>query len=310
MCMQEPSSDIKWKSFGPYAVIVAAFLWSLDGLLRTQLYSLPPMVVVFFEHVLGIILLAPLLIHSFPSFKQLTKKQWISITVVSLLSGVLGTYFYTAGLLKIQFMPFSVVVLLQQLQPIFAIVTAAILLREPLSKKFVLLALLALVAAYFVSFPDLRVNISTGSGTLAAAGCALLAAIFWGSSTAFSKYTLKGTSYLHVTGARFLLTPVFAFIFILFFRQTGSFGLITSTQWLYLLAITFSTGMVALALYYFGLQRVPASRSTILELTWPVSAVIIGYLFLHQTLTWTQWLGSIALIVIMNFVAKDARQTQ
>ncbi len=308
--MQLLSSEIKWKSFGPYAVVLAAFLWSLDGLLRTQLYSLPPMVVVFFEHLLGIVLLAPMLFFSFQEFKKFTKKQWISITVVSLLSGVLGTYFYTAGLLKIQFIPFSVVVLLQQLQPIFAIVTAAILLREPLSKKFVLLAFLALVAAYFVSFPDLHVNFGTGTGTLTAAIFAILAAMFWGSSTAFSKYTLKGTSYLHVTGARFLLTPIFALIFILFFGQTASFGAITGTQWLYLLAITFSTGMVALALYYFGLQRVPASRSTILELTWPVSAVLIGYLFLDQTLTWTQWMGSIALILIMNRVAQDARKVQ
>ena len=40
-------------AFGPLFVIVAALLWSFDGVLRISLYSLPPAVVVFYEHLLG-----------------------------------------------------------------------------------------------------------------------------------------------------------------------------------------------------------------------------------------------------------------
>ena len=47
----------KLKSFGPLFIIIAALLWSLDGLLRRGLYSLPPSVVVFYEHLVGFAIL-------------------------------------------------------------------------------------------------------------------------------------------------------------------------------------------------------------------------------------------------------------
>ncbi len=270
---------MKYRSFGSAAVITASLLFSLDGLLRRQLYSLPPSVVVFWEHVIGLIILAPIVLFSFKQFKKLTVKQWRAIIGVSFLSGALGTILYTSALGMIKYIPFSVIVLLQQLQPIFAIAAAAILLKEPLTKKFFTLAAVALVAAYFVSFPNLTVNWSTGNGTLIAALFALGAAVAWGSSTAFSKYALKGTSSLHVTAARFAITPLFALLFVGLLGVSDSMFTVQPVQWRYLLAISFSTGMVALAIYYFGLKRIPASRATILELTWPLSAVIIGYAF-------------------------------
>jgi drug/metabolite transporter (DMT)-like permease len=75
-----------------------------------------------------------------------------------------------------------------------------------------------------------------------------------------------------------------------------------------LLAITFSTGLVALLIYYYGLQRVAASRAAVLELAWPLSAVIIGWLFLHQGLTLTQAIGAIVLIATTYFITRDTKE--
>ncbi len=295
---------------GSIAVVVAAILWSLDGLLRRQLFNLPPSVVVFWEHLLGLIILIPILIGTLRKYKTFTRKQWLSIILVSALSGALGTYFYTSALGKVQYIPYSVVVLLQQLQPLFAILAGAILLREQITKRFILYAGIALVAAYFVSFPDLRVHWDTGAGTLTAALLAIGAAACWGSSTAFSKYTLRDTSFLHTTGARFAFTPIFAIILTLILGHGSSLGAITGLQWKYLLAITFSTGLVALTIYYYGLQKILASRSTILELTWPISAVVIGFFALHEQLTMTQWLGSIVLLATMYGVIREAQKIE
>ena len=293
---------------GSVAVIVAAILWSLDGLLRRGLYSLPPSVVVFWEHLLGLALLIPIIIFSIRQYKQFTRKQWLSIILVSALSGALGTYFYTSALGKVQYIPYSVVVLLQQLQPLFAIAAGAILLHEPITKKFVAYAAMALVAAYFVSFPDLRVHLNTGAGTALAALLAIGAAAAWGSSTAFSKYTLQNTSFVHTTAARFAFTPVFALLLTIILGKTQNLGAVTIVQWKYLVAITFSTGLVALAIYYYGLQKILASRSTLLELTWPISAVIIGFIALHERMATTQWLGSFTLLVTMYLVVKESKQ--
>ncbi|QQS19446.1 DMT family transporter [Candidatus Saccharibacteria bacterium] len=287
----------KFAHAGAFAVIVAALLWSVDGLLRRNLYSLPPSVVVFYEHVLGVILLAPFLWSTRSKFRGLTRKQWWAMGLVALLSGALGTILYTAALGQVNFINFSVVVLLQQLNPIFAIATAAMLLREKLSAKFLSLAAVALIGAYLVSFPDLTVNLDTGKGTLIAALYAAGAAAAWGIGTAFSKYALKGTSYPHVTAARFGLTAVISLFFVLGSGSAAAVSQITQPQFFYLLAITFSTGLVALLIYYYGLQRVTASRAAVLELAWPLSAVLIGWAFLQQGLTLTQGVGAVILLI-------------
>ncbi|HET7672933.1 MAG TPA: DMT family transporter [Candidatus Saccharimonadales bacterium] len=299
---------MKYIKFGSVALILAALLFSVDGLLRRHLYTLPPSIIVFYEHLFGLIILAPFALKSFKSFKELTRKQWYAITGVAFLSGAVGTILYTAALGRINFIDFSVVVLLQQLNPVFAITAAALLLREPLSRRFMGLAVISLVAAYFVTFPSLSVNLSTGSGTVIAALYAVGAAAAWGSSTAFSKYALKDTSTLHITALRFGITPFFALGFVFLSGSAASLGSITFSQFKYLVAITFSTGMVALLIYYFGLKRVLASRAALLELAWPLSAVIVGYIWLEQGLTLTQGIGALVLTGSIYLIAKDANK--
>lgn len=299
---------MKYMKFGSATLILAALLFSVDGLLRQHLYSLPAPVIVFYEHLFGFVILLPFILASLKAFKKLTRKQWLAITGVSFLSGAVGTILYTAALGRVQFIDFSVVVLLQQLNPIFAITAAALLLREPLTKRFLTLSTAALAGAYFVTFPHVSVNLSTGKGTVIAGLLAVGAAAAWGTSTAFSKYALKGTSTVHITALRFGITPFFALLFVLFSGSTQALGTITFEQFKYLAAITFSTGMVALLIYYFGLKRVAASRAAILELAWPLSAVLIGWWFQHKGFTPTQAVGAVVLTGAIYLIAHDANK--
>jgi drug/metabolite transporter (DMT)-like permease len=295
---------MKIKNYGPLLIAFAAFLWSLDGLLRVSLYSRPPATVVFWEHVLAAFVIAPFMIKRQKEIAQLTKHEWIAILLVSLFSGALGTTLYTAALGKVNYIQFSVVPLLQQLQPIWGIATASILLKEKLNKDFLKWALLAIAASYFVTFKDLTVNFTTGQGTIIAAFFALSAGIVWAVSTSFSKIVLKKTSFWTTTFLRFALAPIFAFMFILVLGQQHTIWTVTTDQWIKLLAITFSTGGVALLIYYIGLKQTPARVSAIAELTWPVSAVIIDYVHFHNALSLTQMLGAIVLIFAMTKVAR------
>ncbi len=281
----------KLLSIGPLFIIIAALLWSLDGVLRSSLYSLPPAIVVFWEHALGAVILLPLFRTWVADLKHMTRKEWIAISVVALFSGALGTILYTAALGKIQYSQYSVVVLLQQLQPIWAILAAAILLREPVTKRFALWASIAILAAYLISFKDLTLNLATGNGTLIAALFALLAGMMWGSSTAVSKMVLNKVSFMTGTALRFFLAPIFALLFVAAQGQTTSLFAINQSQWMGLVIITFSTGLLALTIYYYGLKRTPARVTTICELVWPASAVAIDYFYFHKGLSPTQILG-------------------
>lgn len=297
---------MKYIKLGAPALLLAALLFSVDGLLRRHLYVLPPPVIVFWEHVFGFLLLIPFVVTTFKAFRQLSRKQWLAITGVAFLSGAAGTILYTAALGQVKYIDFSVVVLLQQLNPIFAITASGLLLREPLTRRFGVLAVIALVAAYFVTFPAGTVNLSTGSGTLKASLFAVGAAAAWGTSTAFSKYALKGTSTLHVTALRFGITPIFALLFVLLSGNMAALDSLTFDEFKYILFITFSTGMVALLIYYFGLKRVLASRAAIIELAWPLSAVIVGFIWLHQGLSWSQGMAAIILTGAIYQIARDS----
>jgi drug/metabolite transporter (DMT)-like permease len=284
-------------SFGPIFVIIAALLWSLDGLLRVSLYSLPPAVIVFYEHSLGALILVLLSSKWIKDLRSLGRKEWSAITIVSLFSGALGTMFYTAALGMINFTQFSVVVLLQQLQPIWAIGAAAILLKEKIRKRFIFWAALSLVAAFFITFKDLSINLSTGAGTATAGILALSAGFMWGTSTAVSKIALKKISFLTATALRFIITPVFALIIIAGQSKTDALFSLNLAQWQTLLLITLSTGMVALAIYYYGLKKTPARVATLCELSWPASAIFIDYFRFGNTLSITQIMG-VALLAL------------
>ncbi|MEK7156126.1 MAG: DMT family transporter [Patescibacteria group bacterium] len=293
-------------SYGPLLIFIAAILWGLDGILRRSLYGLPPITIVFFEHLIGLVLLSPFLFKVWKS-EKLEKKEWYALGVVALLSGVLGTLFFTTALLKVNFIPFSVVFLIQKLQPIFAVAMAAIILREHITRKYVLWAALALVAGYFVTFPLGVINFAEGGAHLIAALFAFAAAIAWGSSTALSRYTLLNHSNTFITGVRFLLTVPIALVFVFAMGAASSLTQVTATQYGYLALIAFSTGMLALWIYYRGLRTTPVRVAAIVELAFPMTAVAIDYFLYGVALHYTQYLAAAVLLFAMYQVSKLSR---
>lgn len=293
----------KLLTYGPFLIVLAAVLWGVDGVLRRSLYSLPPITIVFFEHLIGAILIAPFFLPKLWK-EKLSKKEWWAILFVSLFSGVLGTLWFTTALAKTNFIPFSVVFLLQKLQPIFTVGTAAIVLKEKVSPKFLSWALLAIAAAYFVTFPNGVVNLDTGAGTALAALFAVGAAFAWAISTAFSRFTLLGHSHTYITGLRFFLTVPLAFITLLLLGQSASLTAPTIGEVGRLVVIALSTGMVALWIYYSGLKTTQAKVSTILELVFPLTGVFIDIVFFHTVLGLSQYFAAAVLLFAVYNVSK------
>lgn len=289
---------------GGAAVFFAAVLWAIDGVLRESLQSLDPLTVVFLEHLIGTLIIAPILFMFRSKIQPLTKKQKYMIVLVALLSGVLGTTLFVAALFEVFFANFSVVILLQQLQPIFAIITASILLKERLSPKFIGAAALAMLGAYMLNFPDGTVSFES-QYTARAGLLAIGAAAAWGTSTAFSKYALKDTFWLQITALRFTLASIFSGIGILLIRSRNDMNIVTADNVRILIAVAFTTGLAAVALYYFGLQRIRASRATILELAFPLTAVVIGYVRFDNRLTVTQWVGAVIVVTVSYYLASN-----
>ncbi|MEK7569707.1 MAG: DMT family transporter [Patescibacteria group bacterium] len=288
---------------GPIFIITAALLWAFDGLIRQHLYTLPPITIIFFEHLFGLVILFPFVVKLVLR-TRFTKREFWLLVLISVLSGLLGTLWFTTALGKVHFISLSVVFLLQKLQPIFAISSASLLLKEKFERGYIPWAVLALVAAYFVTFPTGKVDLATGAGTAVAALYALGAAFAWGTSTTFSKMLLGKVEAKASTFFRFLFTLIIALSVLLIFGYGSSLSAPTTTQFGFLALIAVSTGMVALLIYYKGLAKTPVHISTILELTFPFIAIILDKIVNGTSLNAVQWVAALVLVYSIYKISK------
>ena len=297
------------KYLGPVAIMCAAVLWSFDGLLRQYLLEVPSLMVVLLEHFFGALLLTPLLFKGWQEIKTLPNRAWISVLWVSLFGGLLGTFFYTKALSYIHYIDLSVVVLLQKFQPFFAIGLAAVLLREPLTKNYLICAVAAIVGGYLVTFENGLPVMEMDDKTLIAGLMALCAAFAWGSSTVLGKHALKHLSFFSLTGLRLWITTFITVVVILFMGNSPINVSLSKTEWLTILTIVLSTGTVALFIYYYGLKHVLATHATIYELFWPLSAMLIDLFIRGRTLMPGQFMGALLLIGASIFLSRQQKNS-
>lgn len=289
----------------PFFIVIASILWGVDGVvLRPALYSLPVPTVVFLEHALAFAFMLPFFIYEWKKLKEIKKGSWGYFFLVALFGGALGTVFITKGLFYVNFASLSAVILMQKLQPVFAIFLAWVILKEHLPKKFFVYSALALIGAYFVAFPTLLPNFDTGDKTTIAALFGLLAALSWGASTVFSKRALRETNFRIGTYIRFGLTTLIMLIMMLATGGQTAISSISSMQWSYFFIIVFSSGGLAMLLYYFGLKHTRASVSTVCELGLPLSAIVLDYFVNHSLMNATQFLGAALLLYAIIMVSR------
>ena len=297
------------KYLGPVAIMCAAVLWSFDGLLRQYLSEVPALMVVLLEHFFGALLLTPLLFKGWKEIKTLPNRAWISVLWVSLFGGLLGTFFYTKALSYINYIDLSVVVLLQKFQPFFAIGLAAVLLREPLTKNYLICAVAAIAGGYLVTFENGLPVMEMDDKTLIAGLMALCAAFAWGSSTVLGKHALKHLSFFSLTGLRLWITTFITVVVILFMGNSPINVSLSKTEWLTILTIVLSTGTVALFIYYYGLKHVLATHATIYELFWPLSAMLIDLFIRERTLMPGQFMGALLLVGASIFLSRQQKNS-
>jgi drug/metabolite transporter (DMT)-like permease len=296
--------------FGAVAVSLSAVLWGFDGIVLTpRLYNLNVSYVVFVLHLFPFLLMNFFLYREYRHLKRFTGSDFLVFALIALFGGALGTMAIVKALFLMDFNHLSVVVLLQKLQPIFAIILAVLLLGEKLGKHFLLWASLAIIGGYFLTFEFGLPDFNSGGNTVMASLLALLAAFSFGSSTVFSKMILGKFSFITSTFYRYGFTSVIMLLIMLGFGDFGQFSATTNENWLFIAIIGLTTGSGTIFLYYFGLKRVKAIMATISELMFPVSAVVFDYVFNQSVFSTVQWISAAVMIfAIVNLNIHRAKQ--
>lgn len=308
------------------AIMFAAFLWAFDGVVLTPwvtnlgMKDVPTFV--FMLHAVASVFLGYFLVKKRQELKNLKKGDWLAFFLTGLFGGAIGTMAIIAAIIKTYTgnLNISVVLLLQKLQPIFAIALALLWLKERPKKAFYLWALVALAGSYFLTFGFAKPSFNA-SGMFIPALLSVLAAFSFGSSTVFSKRAITKISHGLGTALRFFITTGIMIIIISVISILNSFDINTSyagflgfrvINWEMILAfviIALTTGGTAIFIYYWGLKKVLASRSTIYELVFPVSAIVLEYFIHHKILTLGQWVGAVimfgAILAIVNLKGSE-----
>lgn len=300
------------KKFGPLMIMAAASLWAIDAIFRTVLtFSIPVSVIVLIEHIVGFVFLSPFLLKDLGALKKLELKSWAVLLLMCLLSSVLGTLLFTQALNdSFAIKDFATPILLQKLQPIFVIILPAIFLKEKVTLKFILWAIVALVGSYLISFGFNPISLTFSQKEwvyLLAIG----AAFAWGGGTILSKYLLGKLNFMTASALRFLFAIPFALLSILIFEHSIDISAVGVGQlWRFLVIGGITGGAFAIYLYYKGLQSTKAKVSTFAELAFPVISILIAVTPLNpygeaQNLVLGNVVGIILLLVAITKISFD-----
>lgn len=297
--------------------MVAASLWAIDALFRTQLtYSIPSTWIVFIEHLIGFILLSPIFFKNWRWIKTMGKGEWINFILLTIVSSVLGGLLFTQALAK-SFAEFDFVtpLLLQKLQPVFVIILSAIWLKEKITWRFITLAAVALIGSYLMTFGVQPIDL-TFQGKELVFLLSIGAALCWGSGTIMSKKALKTLEFPAATAMRFFLAIPISLIFAFAFNHSFDPGQLGFGEfWRFAVIASVTGGAGAIFLYYKGLQNTDAKVSTFAELMLPVVSIFIAITPLNpygepQQLTMANIIGIITLVTSIVVISLENNKRQ
>lgn len=269
---------------GVVLIAIAAALWGTDPIIRkTMSPTTSATTIVFGEHVILVLCTLPFLVPALRSVVRAGRSYVAAAVVVGAGASALATILFTDAL--IGHSDYITPVVIQKIQPFIAIGAAAVLLGERPRPGFWWFFLPAVAGFWLVNQAH---PLAPSAKGLVVVAEATGAAVLWALGTVLGRYLSRELEFQHVLSLRF------------FFGLLGSaFALLVVHEPAYsnghdaalILYLALVTGLLALGLYYYGLQRTPAMVASLAELTYPAVAIVAGIYAYGQHLTWSQWLG-------------------
>ena len=285
---------------GVLLVALAAAMWGTDPILRKPLSgSTTATTIVFGEHVVLVVLTLPLLL---PALRALVKAgpRYIAAGIaIGAGASAVATILFTEALFHGDFVT---PVVIQKIQPLVAVLGAAIVLGERPRPRFAWFLLPALLGFWLVN--QAHPLDPTAKGLIPIIQ-ALAAAVLWALGTVLGRFMGRKLAFQEILTVRFFFGLIGTAI-ALPIMGAGAYAGVHDSLWIAYLALV--TGLLALALYYYGLKRTPAVLASLAELTYPAIAVIAGIYAYNSHLRWTQWLGVVTIVATVSLLPVQRRR--
>jgi DME family drug/metabolite transporter len=286
---------------GVALVSVAATLWGLDALIRKPLAgSTAPTTIVFGEHLFLVAVTLPLLVPALRALRRAGRAYVLAGVAIGAGASAVATILLTQALVASHFDLITIYVL-QKAQPLVAVVGAWLVLGEQPRRGFAWFLLPALAGIWLAA---LKHPLDPHARGLTPIAETLGAAVLWGLGTVFGRFLGRKLAFEHITTVRFAFGLVASAV-ALPIVGVKAFASAHDSAWIAVLALV--TGLVALGLYYYGLQRTPAMLAALGELAFPIVAILVGIYVFNDTLRWTQWVGIALTLTVVTLLPARRR---
>lgn len=256
-------------------IIFASIIWGFDGFVRQSTPITGNLLIALETTIAGVLVLLFLLLWKRSHIKKLEDKK--ALVAITLLWGVAWSWFFVHALAATESLWFIFV--LFGLQPIFTIISSALLLGEHPRGSFYAFAATTIFASILLTLWDTGLNLQGES--LPAYIYALCTALCWGTATTLNKIVIKRNSALYTLGLRFLFTGLIGWIIVFFSNDMIWFSDLAQRVMvnpMNILFLIFISDIFAMGIYLRGLRNIPATLTSIFELTFPLTGFIIDYI--------------------------------
>jgi len=273
---------------GILSISSAAVIWGLNGVI-VNMISLDAFTIAFFRVFLASLILLPFM----AVFKMHDLTRIRSCWKPLILNGLLLSLGWAFLFASMKLIPIAEAVLLNYLGPVFTAILSPIILKERIERASVAALLMSILGIYLISHEEL---LNGASGDILGIIYGLLAGLSYAGFIIVSKKLRKEQSSLTTA----FYSYVFAAIFLAAMSRPMAPSLSTM-EWTLLLILSSVNTCSAVTLYLYGLAMVEAHKAVVLTYLEPLSAAIMGAIFLGQLLGPIDILGG-ALIVVSGYI--------
>ena len=257
---------------------------------------------VFWEHLVLVVLVSPWIVPAVRRVLAASTRTKVSVLVIGAGSSALATTLFTAAFRLGD--PITPQVL-QKLQPLIAIALAALVLGERLRRSYAVFALPAILGAWLLAFADpMGVSVSSAQAAALAVGAAAL----WAAGTVLGRAASAELRFSDLTALRFTVGLVTLLAISGVTSTPLAIGVDAAPR---ILLLALFPGLLALVLYYRALGHTPASRATLAELAFPLTAAVVGIVAFDASLTGSQWVGfALVLASVVGLALHEQRSSR
>jgi len=297
--------------YGPWLVGLGAALWGTESAWRIPLNNLfDADVIVFWEHVLILLLFLPFLLPRLREIRKIDARTWGYLIFSGFAGSAVGTIFFT---LALKYGNPTVVNVILNIQPVISTMGAFLLFGDCLRPRFFLYAGIAIVAGIFVSVAHpMLIGVSfERAGLNRGTGYALVCALFWGLSTVAGRGVMIGMPLRLASSLRIVVGLTCMTLILLTYGKLHGAALwpvaaqahaTKAIVWLVLLASI--SGGIPLLIYFEGLRLTRASTAGYFEMMQTLAAVCITWGVFHATLQLHQVFSGLVLVAAVAMVQR------